>query len=301
MAQAVMAAAAVAGAGYSIYSGEQQQRSHESSMKKERQRQAGLATEERDRYYAELKRGTEHEARAYASAQQDWEAYTQTSARQYESDVQEYEEQVADLEDWKAHWTSIAEDPASGHPGWPSFETAITEAAQSQTEMLEDLYQRRGKAGSGEYMRAISEIEGTRQKSLQDALMGITREARGKMYEIDSAMPTKPRMPMPMQTPVLGGAQNTGMGMGQLGVGQGYIPGLTSAVGDIQGLGQGLAYALDRYTADEKKTAPTSTIASLSEGVPASQQWTIPGAEGIYEGAFGEELAPQQTEYQLLQ
>jgi len=47
-------------------------------------------------------------------------------------------------------------------------------------------------------------------------------------------------------------------------------------------------------------TKITSTIAALDTGVPASQQWSIPGAEGQYEGMFGETMAPQQSQYQLL-
>lgn len=263
-AMAIMAGTAIAGAGYSAYSGERAYSAAQKSASKQRKMQMGQIAEEKTRYGEELTRQTEGEAREFEAATAD------------------YEQTTSNLEAWKQNWAEMAEDPRGKHPGWPSFETAVTEAASAERSKIEDIYQRRGKSGSGEYLRAVQDIESGREKSLQDALMGITREARGKVFEIEGAMPKRP---------VLGAPQ-----MFAAPQDYGFTPSPIPAVGDVGGLGQGLALAMDKL----RTTKPTSTTAALETGVPTSQQWTIPGAEGQFEGMFGEQMAPQQTQYSLL-
>lgn len=259
-----MAAASLLGAGYGVYSGERGSKLAASEARKQRTMQTKQMAEEQSRYEAEGTRQEEFQARAFEGATAD------------------YEERTANLDAWKQNWMKMAEDPRGSHPGWPAFETAITEAASAERGKIEDIYQRRGKAGSGEYLRAISDIEEGREKSLQDALMGITREARGKVFEIEGAMPERP---------VLGAANIYSPPQDY-----GFTPTPIPAVGDIGGLGQGLAFAMDKLRTQK----PTSTTAALDTGVPASQQWTIPGAADQYESIFGEQMAPQQTQYSLL-
>lgn len=261
-----IAAAAVGGMGYSVYAGERGARMAKSGAKKQRAMQMQQTAEEQKRYESEITRQEE------------------TQAREFEAATADYESTTANLTAWKENWASMAEDPRGQHPGWPSFETAVTEAAEAEQSKLQDIYQRRGKAGSGEYLRGIQDIESGRQQSLQDALMGITREARGKMFEIDAAMPSRP---------VLGAAHMYGAPQDY-----GFTPSPIGAVGDIGGLGQSLAYALDKMKKPGQEI--TSTTKALETGVPASQQWSIPGAEGQFEGMFGEQMAPQQSQYSLL-
>ncbi len=255
-------AGSLAGTYLSWEGGEKQRKAMQSQAKKQRALQREQMTEEQKRYDAETVRQTELEA------------------RQYEAAMGDYETTTASLDAWKKNWAEMAEDPRGKHPGWPSFETAITQAAESQMSQVKDIYQRRGKAGSGEYLRAVQDIESGRQQSLQDALMGITREARGKMFEIDRAMPAKP---------VLGAAH-----MYQAPQSYGFTPDPIPAIGDFSGLGQSLAYAMSRMKEPDKQPT-TSTL-------PKGSTWATPSTKQEYDTILGQQFdAPQQSQYQLLE
>lgn len=259
----VFAGVMVATTAYSGYESSRQMKSAKSSAKKSRAQQREQMNTEKARYDAEVTRQTEYEARAFESATGD------------------YERTTANLEAWKENWSAMAEDPRGQHPGWPEFESAVTKAAEGEMKKVQDIYQRRGKAESGEYLRAVQDIESGRQKSLQDTMMGITREARGKMFEIDLAMPKAPVLGVP-QTPGMYSPTNYG-----------FTPSPLGATGDMSGLGAGLAYAVQRISDKRDRKPEAGTL-------PEGSQWGQVASKAEYDQILEEQFGSQQTKFGLL-
>jgi len=131
---------------------------------------------------------------------------------------------------WAKHWKDVGENPGKMNPYFSSFKEDVEKAAEGTRGRIADALRRAGRgAGSGEYDKAMQEIEATSEKSLIKTLAEIRQDAKRKEQQAEQGVGPEPFLGMTGSVPSLGD--------------QNFNPGnYTPKMPDFSGIGEALAY-----------------------------------------------------------
>lgn len=164
MAQAVAAVAAIAGAGYGMWSGEKAR----GAASKARRRQRALTQQ------------------AYTTNMRTWQRNKELSGK------------------WSQHWQRVAENPGSMNPYFSTFKKEVGSAAEGTRGQIADALRRSGRTDSGQYEKALTDIGSASEKSLIKTLAAIQQDATTKQQQAEGSLGAEPYLGMQGSVPSMG-------------------------------------------------------------------------------------------------